>query len=103
MACDVMTERSVFAENPKHRRKTVAHTISAIGSLIRSQPKRIARGEVDIVDLGRLAGLRLTLEESIGEMARGLHADGYSWAEIARVLNVTKQEAHRRYGTKKET
>lgn len=36
--------------------------------------------------------------EIVAEQARSLHDRGYSWAEIARPLNITRQAAHQRYG-----
>lgn len=84
-----MTDRS--------RKKSVAHTIGAIASLIRSQPRRIAYEEVDVEDLRLMVALRSTLETAISDMAAGLVESGYSWSEVARPLGVTRQEAHRRY------
>lgn len=38
------------------------------------------------------------LQTAIGEAARGLvNGAGYSWADVGRVLGITRQSAHERY------
>lgn len=78
-------------------KKSVRHTLQAVASIIRSQPKRIRFHEVDVEDLRQMVALRDVVEEAIGAMVQGLTSDGYSWSEVARPLGVTRQEAHRRY------
>lgn len=78
-------------------KKSVRHTLQAVASIIRSQPKRIRFHEVDIEDLRQMIALRDVIEDAVAAMVTGLVEDGYSWSEVARPLGVTRQEAHRRY------
>jgi hypothetical protein len=57
----------------------------------------VAAGDAEA--LPALAGLALELDAAIGEAVAGLSAAGYSWAEIAARLGVTRQAAHQRWTT----
>ena len=59
--------------------------------------RRIATG--DIEGLRDLATLSKAVDTATGEAARQLVADGYSWADIGRVLGIPRQNAHRKYAT----
>jgi hypothetical protein len=57
--------------------------------------RRIARG--DIEGLTTLAALALDIDLALTTAMRGLHTVGYSWADIAARLGITRQAAHQRW------
>jgi hypothetical protein len=65
--------------------------------ILRAAGRRIAAGDVEA--LPALAGLAVELDTAIGDAVTGLRATGYSWAEIAARLGVTRQAAHQRWAT----
>jgi hypothetical protein len=81
-----------------HRHKTVVenddyaaftcHVLAAHG-------RRIARG--DIEGLTTLAALAHEVDQAMTTAVHGLHTLGYSWAEIAHRLDITRQAAHQRW------
>src|SRR5215207_1672929 len=64
--------------------------------VIRAYARRVA--DKDIEGLAGLAALRDEVDAAIRTAVDGLHGDPYSWADIARVLGITKQSAHDRFG-----
>ncbi len=64
--------------------------------IMRAYGKRVA--DLDIEGLKGLVDLRTELDAQIKESAQTLQAQGYSWAEIGRVLGVSKQAAQQRFG-----
>lgn len=56
--------------------------------------RRVAAGDVD--GLPELAALAVAVDAAIANAVAGLRAAGYSWAEIAARLGVTRQAAYRR-------
>ncbi len=66
--------------------------------IMRAYGKRVA--DLDIEGLKGLVDLRTELDAQIKESAQTLQAQGYSWAEIGRVLGVSKQAAQQRFGKK---
>jgi hypothetical protein len=65
--------------------------------IIRAAGRRIAAGDVEA--LPALASLSADLDAAIGDAVLGLRGAGYSWAEIASRLGVTRQAAHQRWAT----
>jgi hypothetical protein len=63
--------------------------------VLRAAGRRIAAGDVEV--LPALVGLAAELDAAIGEAIAGLRAVGYSWAEIAARLGVTRQAAQQRW------
>ena len=63
--------------------------------ILRAAGRRIASGDVEA--LPALAGLAVELDAAIGDAVTGLRSAGYSWAEIASRLGVSKQAAHQRW------
>ena len=64
--------------------------------IIRAYSRRIASGDIEA--LTDLAALSAELDHATARAVIGLRAYGYSWTEIARVLGVTRQAAHQRWG-----
>lgn len=67
--------------------------------IMRAYGRRVA--DLDIEGLKGLVDLRTELDAQIRDSAQTLQAAGYSWAEIGRVLGVSKQAAQQRFGAKK--
>jgi hypothetical protein len=63
--------------------------------VIRAQGRRIADG--DIEELAYLFGLQREIHQAIHIAIGGLRAQGYSWADIALRLGITRQAAHQRW------
>jgi hypothetical protein len=69
--------------------------------VIRAHARRIAEG--DIEELTHLTGLERELHSAIHTAVQGLRTQGYSWADIALRLGITRQAAHQRWATTEET
>jgi hypothetical protein len=64
--------------------------------IIRAYSRRISGGDIEaLMDMAILA---TEAETALGEAVKGLHAYGYSWADIARPLGITRQAAQQRWG-----
>ena len=64
--------------------------------VIRAYSRRIATGDIDaITGMARLAD---DLDIAIHHAVTGLRCQGYSWAEIAARLGITRQGAQQRWG-----
>jgi hypothetical protein len=65
--------------------------------MVRSYSRRIADGNPS--DLADAIKLQRTLDEAIGQAVANMRATtGYSWAELAVELGVTRQAAQQRFG-----
>lgn len=67
-----------------------------LGRMLRAYARRVATSSPE--DLAEMVTLRATLEANITEAVVGLRQQGYSWAEIARPLGISKQAVASRYG-----
>ena len=65
--------------------------------VLRAAGRRVAAGDVDA--LPALAALSAELDAAITTAVTGLRQAGYSWAEIAARLGVTRQAAHQRWAS----
>ncbi|WP_127935287.1 hypothetical protein [Nonomuraea polychroma] len=63
---------------------------------IRAYGRRIASGDVEA--LADVIALIDDLDDTIARAVTGLRAQGYSWADIARPLAITRQAAQQRWG-----
>jgi hypothetical protein len=83
---------------PNRPRRTVENDeyASFIRRVIRAYARRVAAGDVDA--LADMTGLATELDETISQAVIGLRETGYSWAEIAGRLGVTRQAAKQRWG-----
>jgi len=68
-----------------------------VGRVLRAHGRRVAAGDVEaLVDLLALAE---ETDRAVGEAVAGLRRSGYSWAEIASRIGVTRQAAQQRWGS----
>jgi hypothetical protein len=64
--------------------------------VIRAYSRRVAAGDIEaITAMARLAD---DLEDATRQAITGLRASGYSWADIAMRLGITRQGAQQRWG-----
>jgi hypothetical protein len=63
--------------------------------VIAAHGRRIARG--DIEGLATLADLADDIDTALHRAVAGLRAAGFSWADIATRLGITRQAAHQRF------
>lgn len=64
--------------------------------MVAAYQRRIA--DADPYDLVLLMGLRDQLDEAIAKAVTSMHETGFSWAEIAEPLGITRQAAQQRWG-----
>ena len=83
---------------PNRRRRPVENDeyASFIRRVLRAYARRVAAGDVDA--LADMTSLAAELDDAISQAVTGLRAAGYSWAEIAVRLRVTRQAAQQRWG-----
>ena len=84
---------------PRRRRRDVVENdeyAAFTRRIIRAYAKRVATGDVEA--LTDMVGLSTLLDDAIGQAVTGLRAHGYSWADIAARLGITRQAAQQRWG-----
>jgi hypothetical protein len=83
---------------PKRPRRVVENDDYAAFArrVIRAYARRIAGGDIEA--LATMTVLADDLDQAINEAVTGLREFGYSWAEIARPLGITRQAAQQRWG-----
>jgi len=64
--------------------------------IVAAHGRRIAAGDIDA--LPALVDLAAEVEAATRAAVTGLREFGYSWAEIAARLGITRQAAHQRWG-----
>ena len=64
--------------------------------VIRAYSRRVAAGDIEAIST--MAALADDLDQAIRQAITGLRADGYSWADIALRLGITRQGAQQRWG-----
>ena len=64
--------------------------------ILRAYARRIAAGDVEAIF--QMTDVAVEFDTLIGQAVNGLHAYGYSWAEIASRLGITRQAAWQRWG-----
>jgi hypothetical protein len=84
----------------KRRRVTENGEYAAfIHCVIRAYGRRVAAGDIDAIT--HMAAIAVDCDIAISEAITGLRAMGYSWADIAARLGITRQAAQQRWGTGK--
>jgi hypothetical protein len=83
---------------PNRRRRVVENDEYAafVRRIIRAYARRVASGDIEA--LTDLATVATEVNNAITDAVTGLRGYGYSWAEIARPLGVTRQAAQQRFG-----
>jgi hypothetical protein len=69
--------------------------------VLRAWARRVAAGDIDAI--ADMATVRRELDDAIHHAVTGLRGKGYSWAEIAARLGVTRQAAQQRWGNSQQT
>jgi hypothetical protein len=64
--------------------------------VLRAWARRVAAGDIDAI--AAMADAARELDDAMRRAVRGLRRKGYSWAEIAARLGVTRQAAQQRWG-----
>lgn len=84
---------------PKRRSRVVENDQYAafLRRVIRAYSRRVAAGDIEAIT--GLAALADDLDQAIRQAITGLRNYGYSWAEIAARLGITRQGAQQRWGT----
>jgi hypothetical protein len=86
----------------RHRPAVENHDYAAFSRrVIRAAARRVAAGDVE--ELAHLLSLERELHRAIQTAVNGLRAQGYSWADIALRIGITRQAAHQRWATTEET
>jgi hypothetical protein len=66
-----------------------------VGRVIRAYAARVA--DMDVEALAGLADIERRVDEALRLAVVNLHAGGYSWTDIGRVLGTTRQAARQRF------
>ena len=88
------------ALTPKRPRAVVENDAYAAFAhrILTAYARRIAQGDIESLPL--LTDLSADIDTAIGDAITGLRAFGYSWADIAMRLGVTRQAAQQRWGAR---
>ena len=83
---------------PKRRYRVVENDEYAafLRRVIRAYSRRVASGDIEAITT--MATLADDLEDATRQAITGLRAFGYSWADIAMRLGITRQGAQQRWG-----
>ena len=83
---------------PKRRSRVVENDEYAafLRRVIRAYSRRIAAGDIEAI--ATMAHLADHLDTAIRQAITGLREQGYSWADIALRLGITRQGAQQRWG-----
>lgn len=86
------------ALTPKPRRDVVENDAYAAFArrVLRAYARRVAAGDIEA--LADLTTLSHEVEQAIRTAVVGLREFGYSWADIAARVGITRQSAHERWG-----
>jgi DNA-directed RNA polymerase specialized sigma24 family protein len=82
----------------RRRRRPVENDEYAafVRRVLRAYASRIARGDIDAI--AELSAVAAELDGVVRQAVTGLRGSGYSWADIAARLGVTRQAAQQRWG-----
>jgi hypothetical protein len=84
---------------PRPRRRDVVENdeyAAFVRRIVRAYARRVATGDVEA--LTDMVALSCVVDDAIGQAVIGLRTHGYSWADIAARLGITRQAAQQRWG-----
>jgi hypothetical protein len=64
--------------------------------VVRAYSRRVASGDIEAIT--EMAAIAAEMDTAIRDAIMGLRARGYSWADIAQRLGITRQGAQQRWG-----
>ena len=94
-----MSKNTVRVTLTRNRRRDVVENdeyAAFARRILRAYARRVAAGDVEA--LTHLTALSHEVETAIRTAVIGLREFGYSWAEIANRVGITRQSAHERWG-----
>jgi hypothetical protein len=96
------TATEIFRSKTTAATKTCQSEADKFGAfarrILRAYGRRVA--DRDIEGLTGLVALRDEVDAEIRKSTQALQEQGYSWAEIGRVLGISKQACQQRFGKK---
>jgi hypothetical protein len=95
--CDIRSDVKNTLTAKRRQRVTENDEYAAfVRRVIRAYSRRVAIGDIDAIT--DMAALAADFDTAIREAITGLRERGYSWAEIAARLGITRQGAQQRWG-----
>ena len=86
-----------LTQNPRRRLVENDEYATFLRRVIRAYSRRVAAGDIEAVaDMTTIAD---EIGTAIQDAITGLRRNGYSWADIALRLNITRQAAQQRWGS----
>jgi hypothetical protein len=92
----VSTEARTRPPTPKRRKENPEYA-EMVRRILGAWGRRVAAGDIEHLMLFR--EILDAAERDLTTAVAGLRGQGYSWADIGRGLGMTKQGAHRRFGS----
>ena len=85
---------------PKRRRRVVENDEYAafLRRVLRAYSRRVGAGDIEAV--AEMTDLARQLDDIIQDAITSLREHGYSWADIARPLGISRQAAQQRWGSR---
>lgn len=87
----------LLTRNRRHRVVENDEYAAFIQRVIRAYSRRVAAGDIEAI--AEMTATARELDAAIQDAITGLRATGYSWADIAARLNITRQAAQQRWGS----
>ncbi len=94
-----ITPADTNSRPPRPRRRDVVENdeyAAFTRRIVRAYARRVATGDVEA--LTDMVALSSVLDDAIADAVTGLRSHGYSWAEIAARLGISRQAAQQRWG-----
>lgn len=102
VAASAVDAYAVAARAPRRPKRKKSWETAEFGAMVERQVRALARrvrAEGDVESLALLSDLTRVIDEELAAAVGVLRAEqGYSWADVARVLGETRQAAQQRWG-----